>query len=161
MMKKVMIAALALALSVGMATAQKVELIPATTNTANFTGLKVSYDEAGIKTAEIEFVDGKAEGKISRFYANGQLKETGYYLAGQKHGNWSSYSETGKLMSTAHFNQGNKDGEWLVWDADGNLRYKLTYKNGMPVGEWAMYDELGKVSNRKQLEAESSNAQAK
>lgn len=160
-MKKVMIAALVLALSISTAMAQRVELIPATTNTANFTGLKVSYDEAGFKTAEIEFVNGKAEGKINRFYANGQLKETGYYLGGQKHGNWSSYSESGKLMSTAHFNKGNKDGEWLVWDAEGNLRYKLTYKNGTPIGEWAMYDELGKVSNRKQLEEESSNAQAK
>lgn len=160
-MKKMMMALLALAFSAATVQAQRVELIPATSNTENFTGLKVSYDEQGFKTAEIAFINGKAEGKINRFYANGQLKETGYYMAGQKHGSWSSYSQTGKLMSTAHFHNGNKDGEWLVWDTDGNLRYKLTYKNGAPVGEWAMYDELGKVSNRKQLEGESSNAQAK
>lgn len=160
-MKKMIMAAIALTLATGIAQAQRVELIPATTNTENFTGLKVSYDEADIKTAEIEFVNGKAEGKISRFHANGQLKETGFYLAGQKHGSWSSYSETGKLMSTAQFNKGNKDGEWLVWDTDGNLRYKLTYKNGAPDGEWAMFDERGKVSDRKQLESESSNALGK
>ncbi|MBA4302624.1 MAG: hypothetical protein C0424_00195 [Sphingobacteriaceae bacterium] len=160
-MKKMMIAILAFTLSAVVAQAQRVELIPATGNIENFTGLKVSYDEQGLKTSEIAFVNGKAEGKINRFHANGQLSETGYYLEGQKHGSWSSYSETGKLMSTAHFYKGNKDGEWLVWDTDGNLRYKLTYKNGAPVGEWAMYDELGKVSERKQLEGTSSNAQAK
>lgn len=159
-MKKMALAALALLMSSTVVLAQRVELIPAS-KSENFTGLKVSYNEANVKTSEIAFVNGQAEGKITRYYENGVVKETGYYLAGQKHGSWSAYNENGQLMSTAHFHNGNKDGEWLVWDNQGNLRYKLTYKNGEPVGEWAMFDERGKVSDRKQLEVESSNAQAK
>jgi antitoxin component YwqK of YwqJK toxin-antitoxin module len=160
-MKKMLMALVALLLSSGVLSAQRVELIAAGGNGESFTGLKVMYNAADQKTAEIAFVNGKPEGKITRFYENGQVKETGYYLAGQKHGSWSAYNENGQLMSTAHFHNGNKDGEWLVWDTEGNLRYKLTYKNGEPVGEWAMFDERGKVSDRKQLENESSNAQAK
>lgn len=159
-MKKMMMAVLALLMSGTVAMAQRVELISAGKG-ESFTGLKVTYNDADVKTSEIAFVNGKPEGKITRYFENGQVKETGYYLAGQKHGSWSAYSEKGQLMSTAHFHNGNKDGEWLVWDTDGNLRYKLTYKNGEPVGEWAMFDERGKVSDRKQLEGESSNAQAK
>jgi antitoxin component YwqK of YwqJK toxin-antitoxin module len=149
-----------LSLSASIVEAQHTELIPSAA-TAEFTGLKVNYDEQGIKTTEIEFRNGQAEGKISRFYANGQLRETGYYLNGKKHGSWSSYNDQGQLMTTAHFNEGKKDGEWMVWDNQGSLRYKLTYKNGSPVGEWAMYDADGKVSERKVVEDDSRNAQSK
>jgi antitoxin component YwqK of YwqJK toxin-antitoxin module len=159
-MKLLFTLAICLGLGAFNAGAQHTELIPAAT-TAAFTGLKVNYDAEGTKVSEIEFRNGEAEGKINRYYANGQLRETGYYLNGKKHGSWSSYNEQGQLMTTAHFNEGNKDGEWMVWDNQGNLRYKLTYKNGSPVGEWAMYDADGKVSERKVVEDDSRNAQSK
>ncbi|MFN3530397.1 MAG: hypothetical protein ACK417_10800 [Bacteroidia bacterium] len=57
------------------ANAQQTVLIPSGSQTEAFTGLKVSYDENGIKTAEIEFIAGKAEGKINRFHTNGELRE--------------------------------------------------------------------------------------
>jgi antitoxin component YwqK of YwqJK toxin-antitoxin module len=154
---------LTLAIALGFASlagAQHTELIPSA-QTAEFTGLKVTYNEQGIKTAEIEFANGQPAGKINRFHANGQLRETGFYLDGKKHGSWSSYNEQGQLLSTAHFNQGAKDGEWMVWDSEGNLRYKLTYKNGSPVGEWAMYDSNGQISEKKVVDDDSRNAQGK
>lgn len=159
-MKALLILAICLGLGTLTAGAQHTELIPSA-NTKAFTGLKVTHDEQGDKISETEFRNGAAQGKISRFYANGQLRETGYYLNGKKHASWSSYNEQGQLMTTAHFNEGNKDGEWLVWDNQGNLRYKLTYKNGSPAGEWAMYDANGQVSERKVIEDDSRNAQSK
>lgn len=137
--------------------AQHTELIR-TSQSPAFSGLKVTYNEQGQKTAEIEYLNGQPEGKISRFYSNGQVREMGFYLNGKKHGSWSSYNDQGQLLSTAHFNEGNKDGEWMVWDNQGNLRYKLTYKNGSPIGEWAMYDVDGKLSERKVIAEDSRNA---
>jgi antitoxin component YwqK of YwqJK toxin-antitoxin module len=160
-MKKLVIIILGLLMMSQIGKAQQTVLIPAKSQSQGFSGLKVTYDEQGIKVSEIEFFAGQPQGKINRYHANGELRETGYYIAGKKHGSWSSYDEEGKIRNTAHFNNGSKDGEWLVWDTDGNLRYKLTYKNGEPVGEWAMYDAQGKISERKQVEDESSNVLGK
>lgn len=160
-MKKLILTLVGVVMMSVVSMAQQTVLIPSQSQSQGFSGLKVTYDEQGIKISEIEFVAGQPQGKINRYHANGELRETGYYLAGKKHGSWSSYDEQGKLTSTAHFNNGNRDGEWLVWDTDGNLRYKLTYKNGEPVGEWAMYDAHGKISERKQIEGESSNVLGK
>lgn len=71
--------------------------------------------------------------KVTWFYDNGQVKETGYFVNNTKDGVWETYSENGTKTSEANYSNGVKNGNWNMWNEEGNLTYHIVYENGKRV----------------------------
>ncbi len=65
--------------------------------------------------------------KITNYYDDGNVKETGYYLKGKLDGNWTEYRTDGSIKIKAFFKEGKKEGTWIVYSEDGGTLYELVY----------------------------------
>ena len=89
--------------------------------------------------------------KITYFYENGQIKETGDYLRvytkGSKRngreGEWKSYYENGNLKSVNRYLKGDKHGDWKSYYENGDPISIAHYVEGAKHGEWKLYYESG------------------
>jgi antitoxin component YwqK of YwqJK toxin-antitoxin module len=68
--------------------------------------------------------------KVTWFYENGQVKETGFFIDDKKDGVWEHFNEKGIKVSEASYTEGIKDGNWSVWNENGVMLYHLVYENG-------------------------------
>lgn len=109
-----------------------------------YTGI-YTITENNITVSEIEMVEGVRNGKITNYFANKIVRETGYYQNGNKHGLWQMWDENGKLTAIANYDNGVKHGKWEVWDHKGTLRSSTEYANGKKAGTWKVWDENGNV----------------
>ncbi|MDC1141763.1 toxin-antitoxin system YwqK family antitoxin [Planctomycetota bacterium] len=50
--------------------------------------------------------DGRKHGHYKRFYATGELLESGVWLDGKKHGKWCTFDKEGNVISEVKFNNG-------------------------------------------------------
>ena len=99
-------------------------------------------------------VDGRFHGLCRRWYSDGQLASSGYFIDGVQNGKWISYYENGELQSKTTFDRGYaknysrfdtngiatiemKTNLFAVKDisrnANGVKMYSSTYKHGVPV----------------------------
>lgn len=92
---------------------------------------------AGSSALEVSNEDGKLM-KVTWYHTNGVVRETGYFLNGEKHGQWMTFDESGKKLSEANYKEGQKDGNWSVWHDNGTVRYHMVYSNNkrIMVTEW-------------------------
>jgi antitoxin component YwqK of YwqJK toxin-antitoxin module len=54
-------------------------------------------------------------------YASGNVKMTGFHLAGEMHGAWEWFRLDGSLMRTGAFDRGRQVGPWRTFDRAGRL----------------------------------------
>jgi len=106
--------------------------------------------ENGKKKSEIEIKEGKASGKATYYYNNGNVMEVGTFVNGEKNGEWLRWDEAGKKIAQAFYVGGKKDGLWMVWDSNGTKRYEMNYAMGEKVGKWMMWDENGNLISEKE-----------
>lgn len=110
----------------------------------------LTYPNGSIESV-FELLNGKYHGKVSYFYLNGNIKEIGNFVRGERSGVWERWDENGKKIAEASYNElGQKDGKWFIWDSNGNKILSFEYKNGLPVGSWLSYDDNGNIINRKE-----------
>lgn len=67
--------------------------------------------------------------KVTRFYDDGTVKETGFYKGNAADGVWKEYNQDGTVKTEANYVNGKKDGKWLVYSADGEFLYELFYED--------------------------------
>ncbi len=80
------------------------------------------------------------------YYEDGQLKEFGKYLDGNKTGEWKSYHDNGRLAAIGKYLDGIKTGEWKNYHYLNEQLYSIgTYANGIPTGEWKYYWSNGQL----------------
>lgn len=105
-----------------------------------------TYDE-GVVVAEGIIDDaGIKDGPWKEFYADGQLRAEGLYVAGNRIGKWRFYHPDGSLEQEGNYNnQGNAEGLWKWYFANGNVLREEAYRNGKSDGMYTEYDETGKV----------------
>jgi antitoxin component YwqK of YwqJK toxin-antitoxin module len=53
--------------------------------------------------------------KATYYYANGTIKQEGFYKDGKLQGNWTAYNEDGTKQSIGQYENGQKVGKWLFW----------------------------------------------
>lgn len=75
----------------------------------------------------------KSKVVLSTYYPNGQLKEMGQILNGERDGIWKLYDNEGNLLSQGNFVNGKKEGTWKVQAFVNTESYNLEYKNGIRV----------------------------
>ncbi|HBF19976.1 MAG TPA: hypothetical protein DDW81_07740 [Cryomorphaceae bacterium] len=79
--------------------------------------------------------------RVTHFYDNGAVKETGTYAAnGNLDGNWVQYNEDGSVNTKAYYNNGMKEGKWFRWDNNGMVMYEIAYESNklVNVQKWKL-----------------------
>ncbi|RYG03029.1 MAG: hypothetical protein EOO02_09315 [Chitinophagaceae bacterium] len=73
-------------------------------------------------------------GLYMNFYANGNVKDSGYYQNGLREGIWEEWVEDGNIKSQGFYSQGKKTNTWKFYSKDGKLKYMKAYnKNGKEI----------------------------
>ena len=70
------------------------------------------------------------------WYRNGNVKESGSYVAGKKVGRWEKWHSNGQKESERHFKDDVEHGKFLVWKKKGQLRESGSHYEGLKHGEW-------------------------
>jgi hypothetical protein len=65
--------------------------------------------------------------EYTKYYANGQIKERGYYHNGERHGIFVFYHESGRVLIQGQYFHDKKVGTWLTTSADQSQHYELVY----------------------------------
>lgn len=86
---------------------------------ADFTGTWLTYYVNGAKAFEIDYRDGKYQGRHRSYHANGQLLVQQHYLAHVAHGEDAGYYPSGKRMYRGLYEDGQQVGSWIHYHEDG------------------------------------------
>lgn len=84
-------------------------------------------------------------GPYLTYWPNGNLKDSGAYLANVQDGEWTIRYESGLTESTGRFDKGNRTGSWRFYYENGQLATLEKYVNNK-VAELICYDEKGNIS---------------
>jgi antitoxin component YwqK of YwqJK toxin-antitoxin module len=104
--------------------------------------LRTFYDNGSVKSV---YVYTSAENyKVTNYFMNGKLMESGQFVNGKMDGVWTSYNENAIQTGEAFYSEGVKTGDWKVFDASGALRYKISYANNKIVAA-TNFDQAGKL----------------
>ena len=93
-------------------------------------GLSSAWHENGLKSAEVNFIDGKLNGRSIGWYANGQKKSELIWidsklLSGKK------WKPNGEVCPITNIKDGN--GVRLVYNEDGSEKERFTFKDGVQI----------------------------
>ncbi len=68
--------------------------------------------------------------RVTRYFEEGAVQETGTFLNGKLHGKWTEFYASGNVKTEAYFNEGKKEGTWFVYSKDGGELYEVVYADG-------------------------------
>lgn len=64
--------------------------------------------------------------KVTYYFDNGKIKETGFFRSTKLQGKWIKYNNKGEITTIANYENGKKEGKWFV--LINNKVKALTYK---------------------------------
>ncbi len=91
-------------------------------------------------------------GKVVSFHENGQIKEVGNYINGEKDGLHEVFHENSKLHRRGNYINGEKDGLHEEYREDGMRQYMFHWKNGELDGRQEYFDQWGDLRLRETCE---------
>lgn len=56
--------------------------------------------------------------KATYYHDNGEVAQTGYFLAGKLHGQWVMFDDAGKKIAKGNYEMGKRTGKWYFWEGD-------------------------------------------
>lgn len=95
---------------------------------------QVVKDHEGRVRALVSRVDGKKDGAVRFFAADGALQTIGAYADDSRHGAWTTVSPEGDTLAIVNFNRGRKDGSQAYWAPNGQLLRLEQFTKGEPNG---------------------------
>ncbi len=115
----------------------------------------ISYYENGqIRTETNYNKHRKKDGKVTEWYANGQMERKEYYIDDKKDGKFTYWFENGQKRSEGHWKQNvevrveskhYKDGKWTEWYENGQIKSEENYKDDKKDGKWTEWYENGQI----------------
>jgi antitoxin component YwqK of YwqJK toxin-antitoxin module len=103
----------------------------------------------GKKVLEENYSKGIKEGAtIIYFPKTEHPSELTEYKQGKKNGKWIRYFPDGKISTSGFYVNDTLQGSFQVYDVNGKLLMKGQYKNAMQDGLWQTYDSLGRVTKK-------------
>ncbi|MBL4746971.1 MAG: hypothetical protein JKY08_11480 [Flavobacteriaceae bacterium] len=103
----------------------------------------------------------KSNGEYKKYYSNGNLEESGYYLKdSNKNGEWKYYFENGKTQRTGNYLKDAKNGAWSYFYKNGKLHKKGYYKDDLREGKWCFFNKKGEIeinNNKPRIIKKSNN----
>jgi len=107
-------------------------------------GMMTYYNKNyGGKSLEIKMKNGKKNGKLTRYFFNGNLETTAYYINDVIDGQERIYAMDGSLILETNYKLGVKDGPYFSWHTKGMPKEIGAFNNGNFHGNWEYYDERG------------------
>ena len=107
-------------------------------------GKMIYYDENyGTKTLEIHMKKGKKDGKLTRYFANGNIETEAIYKNDIQEGKEIVYDIRGNKIVETTFLHGVKNGPYISWHEKEMIREKGNFLNDKFDGQWLYYDERG------------------
>lgn len=116
-------------------------MIPIKNGTAKIT----CYTHDGKKAREFEFLHGEFNGEYLRYYKNGQIKESDFYVAGKHQGESKEFFENGTVKETGFYLNDERHGEFITYFENGQIKTKSYYVNGAITGQSLEYDNTGNL----------------
>ena len=93
-------------------------------------GYYKEYYESGKVEWEVNYLDGKLEGKSVEYYESGKVKREGNLVDGKLEGKWVSYYESGKVFIEGNIVDGKREGKWVGYDESGEVFDEDIWKDG-------------------------------
>jgi antitoxin component YwqK of YwqJK toxin-antitoxin module len=98
-------------------------------------GLHTEFYKGGKKLSEINYKDGKKDGKGVDWYKNGQKFAEGFYINGMINGKSSMWHKNGQLWYEEYFINGKEDGLSICWYKNGKVEKSEYFIRGVSVLE--------------------------
>jgi len=108
-----------------------------------YTGLIKDVFPSGVTQSEKNLVNGKPEGRLARWYENGQKSLEANYVNGHQDGLMTQWYENSEKKSEINIVNGKRDGRVTQWYENGQKRIEQNYVNGEAQGDAAVWDEDG------------------
>jgi antitoxin component YwqK of YwqJK toxin-antitoxin module len=89
-------------------------------------------------------VDG--EGKLSIYFANGNIQQVSYWTNKLKNGTLQEFYESGQIKINREYKDGVKDGTGKVFLENGTLSYENYHLKGKPIGKVREWYENGQIA---------------
>jgi len=113
-----------------------------------FGKLNGAYTIRGGNKALIEkgvYVNGKNDGEVETFFANGKRRVKGMYAGGKKEKTWTYYGWDGAVESVTEYRKGDQDGQDSTFSG-GRLISVATYDRDDLNGAYTIYGEAKNVA---------------
>lgn len=112
--------------------------------------LKREYDNIGRLRSEIEYMDGKKNGRMILYYPDGKIKEISYFKNDTLDGLQTTFFKDGNIADIISYKKGIKDGKYLGYYTNGNIHQEGSYKNGKRTGLLYQFyrQDSGKLSHK-------------
>lgn len=81
--------------------------------------------------------------QVTHFHANGNVKETGYFLNDVPDGRWESFNENGVKTAEINYRNGKRHGEFRTWDSFTDSYLEVQYAEGAVVNANRYVKEAG------------------
>jgi len=109
-----------------------------------FTGKIVAHWPNGQKKSEIEYVDGKRQGKEFTWIEDGQKLYEGENFSGQSYGKVRAWHENGQQAIEVELRNSKPNGKWIEWHENGKKKMEKELRNGQVIST-KCWDENGKL----------------
>ncbi|RYY88218.1 MAG: toxin-antitoxin system YwqK family antitoxin [Chitinophagaceae bacterium] len=104
------------------------------------------YEAEGKDTlSNVGYRDGREHGEWRKYYRDGKLRETRFFLLGVKTGTMRSYWDNGQLQLEYHFKDNEYEGRCREWNREGQLIAERNYHNGYEEGGQTLWYDNGTV----------------
>lgn len=111
------------------------------------TGVWIKFHKDG-KTAKLKgnYINNRPSGNYSRYYANGKLKESGFFSDEKQQGTLTRYYSNGQIAYLASFGtEGKENGTVKHYFENGKIQAEYTLSGGKLNGIYRQYNENGTV----------------
>lgn len=98
----------------------------------SFSGVAITHFDSSKQIASTQsFLNGKEEGWLYTFYANGHKESKRYFTKGEKDSVHTGWWDNGNIRFEYHFKNGNYHGLFKEWyQYSGKLLKEIVYENG-------------------------------
>ena len=108
-----------------------------------YDGKYIFYNDSGLVISSGIYKEGYEEGEW--FYINGNNRQFGSYLNGEKIGEWRSYYNRKQIVFKGKYENGLPTGKHKFWYQNGALRRFGDYRIGRKNGDWYFYSKGGRL----------------
>ncbi|WP_158839414.1 toxin-antitoxin system YwqK family antitoxin [Polaribacter sp. L3A8] len=113
-------------------------------------GLSQSYFSVGEKLLELEmpYREGKIEGEVLEYYANGDLYSKSYYVDDKKNGIETTYHYNNNILSEINYVNDELSGRYKTFHSNGKPKEIGQTLNGYYTGAWRTYYSDGTLESK-------------
>jgi antitoxin component YwqK of YwqJK toxin-antitoxin module len=100
----------------------------------NTTRAREMHDNGQVREENV-YVDGRREGHVVTYFADGKPEWDQTYAKGELVGEERWYWPNGKLREQRHWKNGKQDGRTKIYGEGGGLNHCIEYRDGVSVGD--------------------------